>query len=561
MNFIREIIKNILKEAGVTGEIELSIPPNPEMGDFAFGCFALAKEQGKSPVEVAKELSRGLDISNEDLVERVDSAGPFVNFFISASELAKEVLEKIDNNFGSLNLGKNKKYLVEYACPNPMKAFHLGHLRNLITGESVARILTNAGYNVLRVNYQGDVGMHIARALWGVRAHKSEFDSLVNKSLVEKVKFLGQAYAFGSQAYENNEEAKKEILEINKLVYSKDESLEHDYKNARAWSLEYFDFIYQKLGTHFDEFYFESEVWQRGLKIVNESLDKNIFKKSEGAVIFPGSEYGLHDRVFITSEGNPTYEAKDLALSERRFEKHCPDKVIHVVGKEQSEYFKVLFKALEVIFPQTKGREFHLPGGFLQLKEGKMSSRTGDVVLGEDLLNQANEEVLQIMKGREVVDADKISEKVSIAAVKYSILKNNVSSDIAFDIKTSVSVEGDSGPYLLYIVARINSLLEKEAPGAALATNSVTGTEKALMLALADFENIVEVAATDLDPSKIAHYLFGLAQTFNSFYRESPILKEEDQALSAFRLELVKKVKIVMVKGLHILGIETVEHM
>ena len=317
---MQKIIEVQLRTAGVTGDISFTAPPKPEMGDIAFACFGLAKEWKKSPNDVALEITGKLkEIKKKlDIVERVDAIGPYVNFFLNGSEVAKEVLKTIGKEKGKYGVhkdGAKKKILVEFACPNPMKAFHLGHLRNTITGESVSRILENAGYAVVRVNYQGDVGRHIAMSLWGVQQLHDEFELVLEKTLEEQVNFLGRAYAYGAQAFEKDEGAKREILELNKKVYAKDESIIEIYDIARAWSLEYFETIYTRLGTHFDELYFESEVWERGLEIVRAFLKQSVFVESQGAVIFPGSEHGLHDRVFISSEGNATYEAKDLALS------------------------------------------------------------------------------------------------------------------------------------------------------------------------------------------------------------------------------------------------------
>jgi len=591
LQVIKTEIARWLKKAGVTGAIELSPPPQPAMGDLMFACFGLAKERGKSPNEIAKELASNVkgQMSRQfggqaNVFDEVKAVGPYVNFFIDGVALAEGLLKEIGEEYGQSKIGKKKKYLVEYGCPNPMKAFHLGHLRNLITGESVARILDNAGYKVLRVNYQGDIGLHIAKSLYGILQNQKSkiknqksFDEIVQASLHEQIAYLGARYADGAQAYETDENAKKEILEINKKVYAKDESIFETYKIGRAWSLEYFETIYARLGAHFDELYFESEMWERGLEIVRVGVKKGIFKESNGAIIFPGSKYGLHDRVFITSEGNPTYEAKDLALSERRFKKYKPDKIIHVVGKEQSEYFKVVFKALEHTLSESRGKEYHLPGGYLLLKEGKMSSRTGNVITGDALIEQASAAVAEIMKDREMPHKDEAMERVAMAAVKYAILKVGVSDDIAFDMKSSVSFEGDSGPYLLYIVARINSILKKtnHRPGRGPARRrekqkntktspsfkfQVSSFEKNLLLQLSAFPEITSQAAADLDPSKIAHYLFHLAQTFNSFYHECPVLEAED-GVRNFRVRLIQKVEAVMARGLSLLGVETVPEM
>ena len=563
----------MLKKAGVeTTPADLVFPPDTKMGDLSLPLFALAKARKMAPGALAQEIVKKL--KPHGMVERVEAAGPYINFFLKSNKVAELILKAIEKEkerYGGSKTGAKKKYLVEFSCANPMKAFHLGHLRNTITGESVCRILENAGYEVVRINYQGDVGMHIAKSLWGVQKLHKEFERVLKKPLEEQVAFLGRAYAYGAQAFdkENDETAKKEILALNKKIYAHDESIHELYEITRGWSLEKFETIYQRLDTRFDELYFESEMWERGLEIVQKFFKKGVFKKSDGAIIFPGSEYGLHDRVFITSEGNAAYEAKDLALSERRHSKHHPDKIIHVVGKEQTEYFKVVFKALEATLPKSKGKEYHLPGGFLQLKEGKMSSRTGNVVLAETLLDDARQAVIEIMKEHEVAKREEVVNAVSDATVKYAILKNHVSADMLFDMKESVSLSGDSGPYLLYIVARIKSILRKlQIPNNKLQGKAklqipkkIEFSEKQLLLVLARFPEATEEAAREYDPSRIAHYLFNLAQTFNAFYHDCPVLQAEDVAVRAFRLHLISATAAVMSKGLFLLGIKTVEEM
>lgn len=546
----------------------MSKPPKSDMGDFAFGCFALAKEQGKNPNEVAVELAA--KIKKNALVEQVKAYGAYVNFFINAKEFAGLLFTELQNKnqFGVHDMGKGKTVLVEYACPNPMKVFHLGHLRNLITGEAVVRMFENAGYDVKRVNYQGDVGMHIAKSLWGLSQMSSEFEQIKNAALDEQIAFLGKAYAHGATKFEEDEEAKKEILEFNRKVYEHDSGILDMYKTARAWSLEYFDTIYAKLGSHFDRLYFESEVFGPGKKLVQEGLEKGIFKLSEGAVIFEGSKYGLHDRVFINSQGFPTYEAKDMGLAQLHFSEYKPSQVIHVVGKEQADYFQVVFKALAELLPQTEGKEYHLVGGYLQLKgEQKMSSRKGNVVAGDELVRLVEARVREIMKDRELDQKEDITRKVAISALKYSMLKVNASQDISFDIKESISMSGDSGPYLLYMATRIQSILNKvseqvESTPFNIQKNNVSLTqeEKELLLELATFPEHTKKAVVEYDPSVIAKYIYGLAQTFNKFYQVCPVL-EAEQNVRSFRIELIRTVDTVMRRGLDLLGIETVSKM
>ncbi|MFA4831386.1 MAG: arginine--tRNA ligase [Patescibacteria group bacterium] len=568
---IKKQITNILKKAGVKGEIELTTPPDPKMGDFSFACFDLAKKNGSNPKEAAGELLRKIKrLKDYKIIDEVKAVGPYVNFYLNPAELAKLVLKEINQDFGKHKIGKGKKYLVEFGCPNPLKAFHLGHLKNLVTGEAIARILENAGYKIIRINYQGDVGMHVAKSLWGIFDWLERFEKMKKeKDIRQRVEFLGQAYAHGAQHFEESEAGKAEIYEYNDKVYNQAPEIQAVYKTARRWSLAYFDQIYKKLGSSFDRLYFESEVTKRGVDLVNQFKAKGVFKESDGAIIYEGSKYGLHDRVFVNSKGFPTYEAKDLALAEKHFADFQPDLVLHVVGKEQADYFKVLINALEKVLSKSKGKEYHLPGGFLQLKgQQKMSSRTGNIITGDALVDFIEKRVGEIMKEAGVKDKAGVQNKVSVAALKYALLKVEATKDVAFDFEESVSLTGDSGPYLLYIVARIKSILRK----AKQVTRSkgfqisdfrfqIASEEKQLLLQLAKYPEVTQTAAEQYDPSKIAKYLFDLAQLFNTFYHACPVLQAEEEEVRAFRLKLIGMVAQVMEKGLNLLGIEVVEEM
>lgn len=571
-------LKRIISRTGFAVSVEMFVtPPDPKMGDVSLPCFDLAKAMKKNPSALAQEIKKQLEIENRKskILDRVEAKGPYVNFFLNARALAEQVLKDADQSYGQLTIGKKKKYLVEFGCPNPLKVFHLGHLKNLVTGESIARILEHAGFTVVRVNYQGDVGMHIAKALYGLlRIQHSAISIQQSLPLEKRIKFLGEAYAAGARAFEESAQAKKEIVAMNKRVYEKDPEIQEWYQLAVAWSLEYFDQIYARLGTRFDRLYMESEVSGTGERIVREHLKGGVFKKSDGAIIYEGSAHGLHDRVFINSEGFPTYEAKDLGLAQAHFSDYDPDRIIHVVGKEQTEYFKVVFKAIGDIWPKRAGKEFHLPGGFLQLKDGKMSSRTGKVAPAEELLALAVKEVREIMKARELAEKESVIEKVALSAVKYAILKVGVSDDVAFDLKSSVSFEGDSGPYLLYTAARINSIVKKATRSAHRHPHTATPPlqggvrgggftaqeEKLLLLLLARFPDIVASAATANDPSLVCKYLFDLAKSFAGFYEACPVLAAEAH-VRASRLALVKAVGATLANGLRLLGIPSVKEM
>ncbi|MEK7166602.1 MAG: arginine--tRNA ligase, partial [Patescibacteria group bacterium] len=393
---------------------------------------------------------------------------------------------------------------------------------------------------------------------------------------------------------------------------AKDPEIYPLYQETRKWSLDYFEDIYKRVGSHYDRYYFESEAYELGKKNVEAGLQKAIFEKSAGAIIFPGEKFGLHNRVFITSDGNATYEGKDMGLAPLQFGEYHPDLIIHVVGPEQAGYFQVVFKALEELIPETKGKEYHLIYGWVKLKSGKMSSRSGNVVLGEWLLDEAQKYVNDIL----IKSASKytkeeqeiIAETAAVAAVKYSFLKVGTKQEISFDIEESVSFEGDSGPYIQYTYARCKSVLRKAVstviPGLtgdltdisklvidsrwSLPPSDIGGgndigggddkvwnnEEKLVLRYLYKFPEIVVSAAQNYAPNVMCKYLYDLASSFNTFYNKHSILEptthnppsfakatEDRQLTISQRLALTAATAQIIKNGLYMLGIETLEKM
>jgi len=566
---IRDSIKQLQKDK-VFGDfniekIQIEYPEKKIHGDYSSNiAMLIAKNVKKSPIKTAELLSQKLKAS--DLFKKVEVAKPgFINFFISEKYFQKQISKilKEKDKYGLGSLSENKTVMVEYAHPNTHKLFHIGHLRNITNGEAVVRILEATGFKVIRANYQGDIGLHIAKCLWAMRKMK-DLDSKMKslKTLNEKVDFLSQCYVGGNKAYEENEKTKQEILEVNKQIYDKDVDVKDLWQKTRQWSLDYFEKIYKRVYTHFDRYYFESEVAQKGKEIVLKAVKKGIFKKSQGAVIFPGSEYGLHDRVFITSEDNPTYEAKDVELGRLQFKEYEPDLIIHNVGPEQKEYFEVVFKALVQVFPYTKGKEYHLVSGWVHLKEGKMSSREGNVIAGEWLID----EVKKRIKKNFTQVSDKIAEQIAVGAIKYSFLKVRPSTDVFFDIDESISLEGNSGPYLQYAYTRGHSVLnkskikEKELKDFK-ETELKEKEEMKLLKLLSQFPEIIEQSAINYAPNLICNFLFDLTQSFNAFYESLSILKAETDEVKKARLALVASVCQVLKNGLNLLGISIPEKM
>ncbi len=552
-----EIIKKIKSSlAGISeADIRLSRPTDSSHGDFTTSVALVASRKlGKNPIDIANELKDNL--GSIEGIEKIKVAPPgFINFFVAKDNLLdnlSEILEKKEK-YGKSNKLVGKKILIEFAHPNTHKEFHIGHLRNISTGEAIVRILDNLGATTKRANYQGDVGLHVAKALFGIEklGNISEFEG---KSLKEKAEFLGKAYTLGSKYYEEDEHAKEKISEINKKIYEKDSETMLLWEKTRSWSLDYFDSIYKRVDSKFDRLYFESEVFDVGKKLVLSHIDDGIFEKSEGAVIFDGEKYGLHKRVFITTEGNPTYEGKEMGLGQLEYEEFSFDEAVHVVGPEQAGYFKVVFKALELINQALAGKEKHLSYGFVRLKDGKMSSRMGNVIAGEWLLDEAKKKISESFKEMD----EWTLEMVAVGAVKYSMLKFGRTSDIAFSFEDSISLEGNSGPYIQYTFARTQSVLAKKAATSKVSNSDLEKEELEIIRMLTKFGEVAEEAGNSFAPNILCNYLFELCQKFNLFYQKHKIIGGEEEE---FRLVLTKAVGQVIKNGLYLLGIESPEKM
>jgi len=552
-----EDLKSAVKSLGYpTTDIVVSIPKNSAFGDYTTNlALQLAKlkqvDSKQSPQEIANEILQ--KFGKPDYLERVEIAGGgFINFFVNDKELIKET--------GGLDiLQKSKtsqKILIEYGHTNPLKEIHIGHLRTFILGEALARIYDALGHKVFRANYQGDIGLHIAKAIWGIKKIGLSSKEL---NLEEKAKFLGQAYAKGNLEYEENEETKKEIDQINAGLYTKDPGLKEIYALARSWSLEYFEPVYELLGIKYDRCFFESEVFEEGKRKVEENLGK-VFEKNDGAVIFRGEKYGLHNRVFITSAGHPTYEGKEIGLAELEYDTFNFDKSIHVVASEQEGYFQVVFKAIELIFPYLKAKKYHLSYGVVDLKEGKMSSRTGNVITVDDLYHVTSEKVREVMKQSRIHIDQEIVRKVALGAIKFSYLKFSPRPNMVFDLEQSVSLEGDSGPYIQYTYARIQSVLNKAKKdfGGEYQDIELDKEERMILRTLLYFQETVEEAAASFHPNLLASFLVELAREYNLFYQGPRIIGSDKEA---FRLKLSEEAGKVLKKGLNLLGIEAPEKM
>jgi len=653
------LIENIIKmypevsKELVEKKVIFTKPANDSFGDYSTNiALVLAGSLGVNPKKISEEIAEkinedikikdnreiksktGKDIGLFGLIERAEVAGAgFVNVWLSESifstyltqllsgENHDRIIQTITQT-ASFNL-VGKKIAVEYTDPNPFKEFHLGHLYSNVIGESISRLLEGAGAKVWRGDFYGDVGMHVAKSVWGMRKkikdQKLKIKDLERLSINQRQKFLGQGYALGVREYEKDKKIQEEVRNINSLIYvAAQEILERDrgwkpiidykkylkvkgeeynelkeiYEAGLKWSLSYFEAIYKILGTKFDGYYPESWVGEYGIEMVKEGLKKGVLEDDYGVVVYRGEKEGLHTRVFVNKLGLPTYEAKDLGLTRAKYNDFKYDLSINIFGKEIDEYYKVVRSALRKIDPELGVKAEYVAHGMVNLPEGKMSSRTGNVVTFEMLLDELKEYALAIMKDSDLEDGEKemVAQRVGMAAVRYALLKSNIGNDVVFDFEKSVSFEGDSGPYIMYTYARAKSVIRKSEirnPKSEIVHNinniyqsisfdPSTGSgfrtsheEKSVVRTLFHFPEVVMEAGRNLSPNLLCGYLFDLAQRFNLFYNKHSILGIRNQEsgirnnadITSFRIALTDATAEVIKNGLYILGIQTVERM
>ena len=565
---IKELVQKALREVqgqgskeyqGRTLSVELEHPAELSHGDYSTNmAFVYAKEFGMKPREVAESIRLALqkELAQDEIgISKIEIAGSgFINFYLSPKFFGESVAEILRQaqDYGKNDIFAGRKVMVEYTDPNPFKEFHIGHLMSNAIGESIARLFEYSGAKTLRACWQGDVGLHVAKAVWG------KFQKLDAG--------WGEAYAYGSKNYD---EHKAEIDELNKKIFDQsDVKINKIYDEGRKWSLNHFEQIYKKLGTKFDYYFFEGKEGREGEKIVAEFLKKGVFEKSDGAVVFRGERHGLHTRVFITSQGLPTYEAKELGLNKAKFQKEPKlDRSIIITANEQSDYFKVVLKAMEEVMPEIAKKTKHIAHGMMRFASGKMSSRTGNVITGESLITAVENLVKEKIKERELPLDEKqnITAAVAVGAIKYSILRAATGSDIIYDFEKSISFEGDSGPYLEYTYARARSVLNKQHNNCAGQTCEATQVRPAQEVStstverlLYRFPEIVERAAKEFEPHYIATYLIELASAFNAFYAKNKIIGSDEEK---YRLALTEATSLVLKNGLCLLGIQAPEKM
>lgn len=537
-------------------EVELT-RPDEQFGDYATNvALQLAKKLGKNPREVAEQLVSALQEKLDDQINEITVAGPgFINF-----QLHDKTLWQLSQIEPAKTL-QGQKIIAEYSDPNPFKVLHAGHLYTTVVGDVIAKLVESAGATVHRVNFGGDVGLHVGKTMWAIMQELGgEYpEKLGDLTEDEKLDWISARYVVGNSAYEDNDQAKQEIIAVNQRVYQlhadndRESPFAQIYWTCRQWSYDGFEALYQRLAvTPFEKYYPESATTQLGLETVQRGLKEGVFEQSDGAVIFPGEKHGLHTRVFLTGGGLPTYEAKDLGLALHKWQDYHFDQNIIITAGDIIEYMKVVLAALKHFAPEVAERTKHLTHGVVKLAGGiKMSSRKGNILRATDILNAA------AVANREVTGKD--DPQVILAAVKYAFLKQRIGGDIIYDPAESVALEGNSGPYLQYAHARARSIVRKSPDSSTkVQIDSLEPGERSLVRKISEYPEVVDKAVQELMPHHICTYLYELAQTFNRFYEHNRVIGDPREPQ---RLQLVQTYVRTLNGGLTLLGISAPEHM
>ncbi|PIR83100.1 arginine--tRNA ligase [Candidatus Kaiserbacteria bacterium CG10_big_fil_rev_8_21_14_0_10_56_12] len=511
-------------------------PPNLSLGDYAV--YIGAEFAESVAIAVREELG--------NLAVKVEVAkGGFINITLSRAGVALAIAEAIaqGEDWGRGSHEEGQRVMVEYSNPNAFKEMHVGHLVGTIVGEALSRLIENSDATIARDTFGGDIGPNVAKALWGLRKN-----GITEPTTAKEI---GEAYVTGSGAYEGGPHVQAEIDALNQAIYGgTDAELMALWRKGREVSVEEFRRIWALLGTHFDYEFFDSDTTEIGLRVVHDGLAKGVFERSDGAVIYNGEKHGVHTMVFVTSHHTPTYETKDIGLAFLKEERWPSDKVIIVTGNEQTGRFKTVLAALGELAPLLAEKTTHVATGFLKLSSGKMSSREGNVITAAEFIDNV------IQRASEKNEDPLIAEQVAVGAIKYMVLRQAPGSDIIFDTEKSLSLEGDSGPYLQYALVRAKKILT-------YATNGEKGSNEpsepyAIERVILHYPEVAARSARELAPNLLLTYLTELAAAWNAFYASEQVLGSPEEA---YKQRVAQAFANTMTNGLTLLGIPTPEQM
>lgn len=541
--------------------------PNKAAGDIAFPLFIVAKESRMNPAQAAKKLEES-DFALPAFVTKKMAAGPYLNFFLDLNVIARDLLPEILNKemFRKKLTEKTPKTMVEYSQPNTHKELHVGHMRNLCLGDALIRLHRYAGFEIIASTFPGDVGTHVAKCLWYLKYHNTEPVPATRKGA-----WLGKMYSTAhnkledERGTENEEKNRQDLTRILKELEQKSGEFYELWKETRLWSIELMNEVYNWAGVHFDQWFWESEVDSSSVELVREYQKKGLFKEDQGAVGIDLEPYKLGFCMLLKSDGNGLYATKDLELARRKFENNHIEKSIYVVDKRQEHHFKQVFKVLELMGFENAKNCMHLQYDFVELPDGAMSSRKGNIVPLQALID----EMVRTIKDQYLVrykdewpgeEIEKTAQTVAKGAIKYGMTRIDPQKKIVFDMKEWLKLDGESGPYIQYAYARINSMVKKLGAPVPGELSFEARQEMDLIQHLMKFNTVVQEAVENYKPSTLTAYLYDLSRYYNSFYADCPVGSAAEPVRSS-RLTLSSAVALTLKEGLSLLGIEAPERM
>ena len=538
----------------------IEIPPRPEMGDYAFPCFQLAKVMRKAPNMISGELAENI---NKDGFEKVEQLGPYVNFFVDKGVFSKNTIEKVleeGDNYGASNIGEGKNVCVEYSSPNIAKPFHVGHLFTTAIGNALYKMYKKEGYNAIGINHLGDWGTQFGKLI-------SAYHRWVDEEALEAdpIKELLRIYVKFHDEAEKDPSLEDEGRAYFKALENGDPEAEALWKRFRDLSLKEFERVYDILGVNFDSYNGEAFYNDKMDVVLNELKEKKLLVESNGAQVVMLEDYNMPPCIVLKADGASIYATRDLAAAMYRKKTYDFYKSIYVVGTPQALHFKQVFKVLELAGHEWANDCVHVGCGLVKFADRKLSTRKGEVVLLDDLIRESVEKTLEVIneKNPELENKEEVAKKIGVGAVIFTYLKNSREKDIVFDWKEILSFDGETGPYVQYAYARAKSILRraegisKEVDYSKLASKE----EFELVKTLDNFKNQILLALDKLEPSIVTRYTIEVAKAFNKFYNAHSILNLEDEVLKATRLKLVEASAQVIKNGLDLLGIDVVEKM
>lgn len=541
--------------------------PTKDAGDLAFPLFLVAKAAKTNPAVAVKTLDEALTTLPDFIVSR-KAAGPYLNFFYDYNVIAKKLIPEIltGKTFKQKLTENTPRTMIEYSQPNTHKELHVGHMRNLCLGDALIRLHRYAGFDIVASTFPGDVGTHVAKCLWYLKFHyKGEAPT------TRKGAWLGSMYSTAHNKLEEERgtpletENREKLTMILKQLEQKSGEFYELWKETREWSIELMNEVYQWADVKFDVWYWESEVDSASVKLAREYFAKGLFVEDQGAIGVNLEEYKLGFCLLIKTDGNGLYATKDIELARRKFQEYKIEKNIYVVDKRQEHHFKQVFKVLELMGFQNAKKCYHLQYDFVELPDGAMSSRKGNIIplqsLIANMVKLIKEQYLQrYINEWSPEEIESTAQMVAKGAIKYGMTRIDPSKKIVFDMQEWLKLDGESGPYAQYVYARINSMVNKLGAPTSEELKIEAPQEKEIVSLLMNFHHVVEQATVQYKPSALTGYLYDLARAYNSFYAECPVGSAPEPTRSS-RLQLSKSVSLVLKEGLSLLGIEAPSRM